>query len=129
MPAGLAGLASQASQAGLGGLAGQADQASLAGQVVFIDFTADWCLTCKVNEKTVLNTESVRGYMAANGVMPLKADWTNRNQVITQWLQRYGKAGVPFYLVIPADPGAEPIALPEVITPNTVIDALKQAKG
>ncbi|MFT5587490.1 MAG: thiol:disulfide interchange protein, partial [Cognaticolwellia sp.] len=103
--------------------------ASLAGQVVFIDFTADWCLTCKVNEKTVLNTKAVRGHMADNGVMPLKADWTNRNEVITKWLQRYGKAGVPFYLVIPADPGAEPIALPEVITPNTVIEALEKAKG
>lgn len=103
--------------------------ASLSGQVVFVDFTADWCLTCKVNEKTVLNTESVRRHMAENGVMPLKADWTNRNEVITKWLQRYGKAGVPFYLVIPADPGAEPIPLPEVITPDSVIEALEQAKG
>lgn len=103
--------------------------ASLSGQVIFVDFTADWCLTCKVNEKTVLNTEAVRGHMAENGVMPLKADWTNRNEVITKWLKRYGKAGVPFYLVIPADPSAEPIPLPEVITPNSVIEALEKAKG
>ena len=102
--------------------------AELSGEhLVFVDFTADWCLTCKVNEKTVLNTEQVRGAMAERGVMPLKADWTNRDEVITKWLQRYGKAGVPFYLVIPADPSKEPIPLPEVITPESVISAFDQA--
>lgn len=102
--------------------------AALAGQPVFVDFTADWCLSCKANEKTVLASESVRSAMKANGVVPLKADWTRRDAVITKWLQRYGKAGVPFYLMIPADPTREHIALPEIITPGIVIDAFERAK-
>lgn len=99
----------------------------LAGKTVFIDFTAEWCLTCKVNEKTVLSSETVRGAMKAQGVVPLKADWTRRDEVITRWLQRYGRAGVPFYLVIPADRSAAPIPLPEVITPDIVLTALRDA--
>ena len=96
--------------------------ASFRGEsTIFIDFTADWCLTCKVNEQTVLDTDSVKGSMVDLGVVPLKADWTRRDEVITRWLQRYGKAGVPFYLVIPADPAREPIPLPEVITPDIVV--------
>ncbi|MEE2750511.1 MAG: thioredoxin family protein [Myxococcota bacterium] len=103
--------------------------ASLAGRTVFIDFTADWCLTCKVNEKQVLNTETVRTAMAELGVVPLMADWTRRDEVISEWLQRFGRAGVPFYLVLPADPEAAPIALPEVITPGSVVDALRAGAG
>ena len=105
----------------------EARVAELAGQPIFIDFTADWCLTCKVNEKTVLNTQTVRDAMKKAGVVPLKADWTRKDEVITAWLQRYGRAGVPFYLVIPQDPAAEPIPLPEVITPDLVARALAQA--
>ena len=101
--------------------------AELDGQTVFIDFTADWCLTCKVNEKTVLNTETVRGAMQSAGVVPLKADWTRKDEVITKWLQRYGRAGVPFYLVVPKDRTADPIPLPEVITPDLVAEALARA--
>jgi thiol:disulfide interchange protein DsbD len=101
----------------------------LAGQPVFIDFTADWCLTCKVNERTVLETEVVRSGMAAHGVVPLKADWTRRDAVISKWLERYGRAGVPFYLVVPADRTQAPIPLGEVITPEGVVEALARARG
>jgi len=100
--------------------------AALAGRTVFIDFTADWCLTCKVNELTVLETRTVREAMAAHEVVPLKADWTRRDPVIGEWLKRYGRAGVPFYLVIPAEAGAETIPLSEVITPDMVVDALER---
>ncbi len=103
--------------------------AALSGQPVFIDFTADWCLTCKVNENAILETSPVRQAMNELGVVPLKADWTRRDPTITEWLRRFGRAGVPFYLVLPADPKADPIALPEVITQETVIEAMKQAKG
>ena len=88
--------------------------AALKGKTVFIDFTADWCLTCKANEKAILETKPVRDAMRDNGVVPLKADWTKRDPVITEWLRRYKRAGVPFYLVLPADETAAPIALPEV---------------
>ncbi|MEQ1504676.1 MAG: protein-disulfide reductase DsbD domain-containing protein [Myxococcota bacterium] len=97
---------------------------ALAGKVVFVDFTAEWCLTCKVNERTVLEQGSVRDAMASLGVVPLKADWTRRDEVITTWLRDHGRAGVPMYLVIPADRTREPILLPEVITAGMVIDAL-----
>ena len=105
----------------------EARVAELDGQTVFIDFTADWCLTCKVNEKTVLNTDTVRSAMQSAGVVPLKADWTRKDEVITKWLQRYGRAGVPFYLVVPKDRTADPIPLPEVITPDLVAEALARA--
>lgn len=101
--------------------------ASLSGKPIFIDFTADWCLTCKVNEKTILETASVRQHMADTGIVPLKADWTRSDPVITEWLTRFGKAGVPFYLVIPADPAQAPIPLPEVITPDVVKAAMTKA--
>jgi thiol:disulfide interchange protein len=100
--------------------------AALSGETVFIDFTADWCWSCKVNERTVLESNSVRTTMAKHGVVPLKADWTRKDDVITKWLKRYGKVGVPFYLVLPAD-GGEAIPLPEVLTPGLVNDALNQA--
>jgi thiol:disulfide interchange protein DsbD len=103
--------------------------AALSGTPVFIDFTADWCLTCKVNENAILETRPVRQAMQELGVVPLKADWTRRDPTITEWLRRFGRAGVPFYLVLPADPDAEPIALPEVITTDTVISAMKDAQG
>lgn len=99
----------------------------LAGNTVFVDFTADWCLSCKVNEQTTLEAESVRSGFAEAGVIPLKADWTRRDETITRWLQRFGKAGVPFYLVIPADRSKAPIPLPEVITPDIVLDAISEA--
>jgi thiol:disulfide interchange protein len=102
--------------------------AALKGHPVFIDFTADWCLSCKANEKTVLESETVRMAMKEHGIVPLKADWTRRDPVITEWLQRFGKAGVPFYLMLPADGSKAPIPLPEVITPGIVIDGFKAAK-
>jgi thiol:disulfide interchange protein DsbD len=105
-----------------------AQVASLAGSPVFIDFTADWCLTCKVNERTVLETDTVRAAMAEHGVVPLKADWTRRDPEITAWLQRYGRAGVPFYIVLPSDRSRDAIVLGEVVTPAGVVSALAAAK-
>jgi thiol:disulfide interchange protein DsbD len=104
----------------------EARVAELAGQTVFVDFTADWCLTCKVNERTVLETKTVRSAMERLEVIPLKADWTRRDEEITRWLQKFGKAGVPFYLVIPADRSREMLPLPEVITPSLVVAKLEE---
>ena len=97
-----------------------------ADKAMFVDFTAEWCLTCKVNERTVLETDDVRQAMARLGVIPLKADWTKRDPEITGWLQRYGRAGVPFYVVIPKC-GADPIPLSEIITTSQVIAAMETA--
>ena len=100
---------------------------ALAGQTVFIDFTAEWCLTCKANEAGILETQTVRQAMAEMEVVPLKADWTRRDPVITEWMRRFKKAGVPFYVILPANTEAEPIVLPEVITTDSVVTALTTA--
>jgi len=61
------------------------------------------------------------------GVVPIKADYTKPSELIDQWLERYGKGGVPMYVVLPADPSKEPWLLPEVLTSGTVVEALRQA--
>ncbi len=103
------------------------EESVAAGKPVFIDFTADWCFTCKVTEQTVLETEAVREKIAALGVVPVKADWTNRNDEITQLLKKFGRSGVPLYVVFPAGKLNEPIVLPEVITKEMLIDALEKS--
>ena len=90
-------------------------------KAIFIDFTADWCLSCKVNEKNVLETETIRNAMKSKGIIPVKADWTRRDESISRWLKEYGKAGVPFYLFIKSDGTTVP--LPEVLTTNIVLEA------
>ena len=95
---------------------------------VFLDFTAEWCLTCKVNEKTVLNTKEVIGKFRALNVLPVRADWTNRNPDITRLLSKFGRSGVPLYVVFPPGRSGTPIVLPEVITPGIVLDALDYAR-
>lgn len=105
----------------------EANVEKYAGEVVFIDFTADWCLTCKVNEKTVIEQPGTREGMAALGVVPLKADWTRRDPTISAWLQRYGRAGVPFYLILPKDRSKPAIPLGEVLTQQGLLDALRAA--
>ena len=74
-----------------------------------------------------LETDAVRQEMARLGVIPLKADFTKPNALISEWLQRHGKAGVPMYVVIPADPARAVWLLPEVLTPGLVVDALRDA--
>ncbi|MCC6953305.1 MAG: thioredoxin family protein, partial [Deltaproteobacteria bacterium] len=93
--------------------------------VVFIDFTADWCITCKFNERFVLAKESVTKTMDELNVVALKADWTTRDPVITQALQSYGGIGVPHYVIIA--PNGDVRTLPTVLTPGMVVDALKSA--
>ncbi|MEO8168825.1 MAG: thioredoxin family protein, partial [bacterium] len=98
-------------------------------RTVFIDFSAEWCLTCKVNEKTVLVDEDVVEAMKAGKIVTMRADWTNRNETIARLLAKFGRSGVPLYVVFPAGKPTEPIVLPEVITPNIVLTALKKTSG
>lgn len=99
------------------------------GQMVFIDFTAEWCWTCKVNERVVLAQQAVRQRFAALDVALVKADWTNRNPEITQLLRAFGRSGVPLYVIFPAGLIDEPLVLPEVITADMVIEALDAANA
>lgn len=91
---------------------------------VFIDFTAEWCTTCKTNYALVLNTEEVKSAFQNKNVQLLVADNTRRNPIIDSWLQRFGRAGVPLYVFyIPGED--EPVVLPEIITKQIIFDTLK----
>jgi thiol:disulfide interchange protein len=98
-----------------------------AGHPVIVDFTADWCLTCQVNKKTSIEIASVRKKIKDANIVALLADDTHTPQKIAVELQRFNRAGVPMVLVYPKNPDAQPIVLPEVLTPGIVLDALAKA--
>ena len=98
-------------------------------QTVFVDFTADWCVTCQINERAVLETAPVREAIARHGVVPVKADWTLRDEAIGAVLRQLGASGVPVYVIFPAGRAHEPIVLPTVITAGLVIEKLAEATG
>jgi thiol:disulfide interchange protein DsbD len=94
-----------------------------AGRVVFVDFTADWCITCKVNERTIIDTDRVKKAIADNDVATFKADWTNPDERIRKKLAEYGKGGVPMYLVYDPEHPNDPQVLPEVLTVDLLVEA------
>lgn len=98
-----------------------------AGRTIFVDYTAEWCVNCKANEKLVLNTDAVRKVMRDLGVVPLKADYTSEDPEIKADLAKYGRSGVPMYLVVPAHRPDGAVVLPEILTPGIVVDALRAA--
>jgi thiol:disulfide interchange protein len=106
---------------------GKAEQLATGGQLVFVDVTADWCFTCKVNERLVLNTPEVAGTFQEHGVVPMKADWTNRDDTIGQFLAEHGRYGIPFYVLY--RPGQEPHVFSELLTKESVLAAVKAAKA
>jgi thiol:disulfide interchange protein DsbD len=95
-----------------------------AGQPVFVDFTAAWCLTCQVNKRVALHTETASQAFERQNVARFRADWTNRDPAITEALADLGRSGVPVYAYYPAGSDA-PTLLPEVLTPQLVVDALE----
>ncbi len=97
------------------------------GKPVFLDFTADWCTSCKANELLTLSRSDVTETFQDLGVTLVKGDWTKKDPVITAALAQYGRAGVPLYVLYPGE-GREPVLLPEVLLPGMVLDALKEVK-
>jgi thiol:disulfide interchange protein DsbD len=93
-----------------------------AGQTVFIDFTAAWCVTCQVNKQTTLRDAKVLQAFADKRVLLLRADWTRRDPTITQALGRLGRSGVPVYVLLA--PQQPPKVLSEVLSPDLVLQAL-----
>jgi thiol:disulfide interchange protein DsbD len=94
-----------------------------AGQPVFVDFTASWCLSCQVNERVALQQPEVVQAFQARNVVLMKADWTRHDEAITEALTALGRSGVPAYALY--TPGqSQPQMLPEVLTPGIITDAL-----
>ncbi|MFM8231336.1 MAG: protein-disulfide reductase DsbD family protein, partial [Chthoniobacterales bacterium] len=94
------------------------------GKSVFLDFTADWCITCKFNMRTAIDTPAVRAAFEKSGIVPMLADWTNSNPEITRKLAQFDRVGVPFYLFYPARCANDPVILPELLTEQTVLRAV-----
>jgi suppressor for copper-sensitivity B len=99
-----------------------------AGDVVFVDVTADWCLTCKVNKALVIDQPAVRQQLERRGIVAMRADWTRPSATIAAYLRGFGRYGIPFNAVYgPALPQGR--ALPEILTPDRVLQALAEAAG
>ncbi|WP_426042606.1 protein-disulfide reductase DsbD family protein [Brevundimonas sp. TWP2-3-4b1] len=97
------------------------------GRPVLVNFTADWCVTCKINERTSLSSPRVAKVMAASNAVYLVGDWTRRDDAITRELERRRRSGVPLYLFYaPGSP--EPRILPQLLTEGVVIDALESGR-
>ena len=94
------------------------------GRFVFVDFTAAWCLTCKFNEASVLESAEVREAFQRHGIVKLKADWTNGDPMITKLLQHFGRPGVPLYVLYPGK-NEEPIVFPELLTKSMLLEKLE----
>lgn len=94
------------------------------GRPVFLDFTAEWCITCQVNERVVFRSQAVRDLLIRKNVTLIRADWTSKNPAITRAIRRFGRNGVPVNVLL-ASPEAPPLVLPNILTPSIVIEALE----
>jgi len=109
------------------------DQAELSrrvaeGQIVIVDVTADWCLTCQINKKLVLDRDPVSASLDSGGVTAMRRDWTLPSDDIASYLAGHGRYGIPFNVIY--GPGApEGIVLPELLTSDAVMSALERAGG
>ena len=95
---------------------------------MLVNFTADWCVTCKINERTALSSPRLARAMEQANAVYLVGDWTSRDSVIAAALAEHGRDGVPLYLVYPAG-GGEPQVLPQLLTEGAVVEALTRASG
>jgi thiol:disulfide interchange protein/DsbC/DsbD-like thiol-disulfide interchange protein len=99
-----------------------------AGRPVFIDFTAAWCLTCKVNERVAFSSNDVQQLVKSRNIAMLKADWTSKDPAITRALSGFGRSGVPLYVLYEGDPAAQPRLLPEILSPGILLNAFSEVK-
>jgi suppressor for copper-sensitivity B len=98
------------------------------GHVVFVDVTADWCITCQVNKAAVLARGDVAQHLAEGNVVPMRADWTRPDAAIAHYLASFGRYGIPFNVVY-GPRAREGIPLPELLTSEAVLAALDKAQG
>lgn len=96
------------------------------GKIIFVDATAEWCVTCAVNKSLVLNDSQITSLLSNPQVIPMRADWTKQDPRVTRFLQDHGRYGIPFNIVFgPQSP--EGIVLPEILTIGTVTETFKKA--
>ena len=95
------------------------------GAPVMLDVTADWCLTCKLNERVAFASDRVRAALDSRNVQLLRADWTNRSPEITRLIASFARSGVPVVVLYPPGEKSEPVLLPTLLTPGIVIQALE----
>ncbi len=98
------------------------------GQPTFVYFTADWCISCKANEKVALSTDEVAEAFNSRSIKVVEGDWTMEDPKITEWLEMYDRAGVPLYLYFPKGSSLETVTiLPQILTPGLVVGAITEA--
>ncbi len=102
----------------------RAEREAARGRIVFVDVTADWCFTCKINEGLFLETEEVAAAFDRYDVLALRADWTRRNDAIGEYLASFGRYGIPFYVMY--RPGREPHVLSELLSKSAILDLLEE---
>lgn len=93
------------------------------GRPVLLDFTAEWCITCQVNERVVFSSSEVRDLLVRKNVTLMRGDWTSKNPAITVALRRFGRTGVPLNVLL-TSPSTQPLVLPNILTPGIVLEAL-----
>jgi thiol:disulfide interchange protein DsbD len=101
-------------------------EATAAGQPVFVDYTAAWCITCQVNKRTTLQHTSVQAAFEQHHVLLLQADWTRQDPAISSSLAEFGRSGVPVYVL--HRPNQSTLVLPELLSPGLVLEALSTLK-
>lgn len=107
--------------------ADQLEELRAAGKPVFVDVTADWCITCLANEQAVLFTDEMRAAFKETGVVYMVADWTNYDPQIGEFVRSHGRHGIPLYVMYPASQDADPVVLPQLLTKNMMRQALTDA--
>lgn len=99
------------------------------GKTVLIDFTADWCVTCQFNKALAINTPKVKKAIEDQGIVPLLADWTDRNDAIKSKLEELNSNAIPLLAIYPGNTPAEPIVLRDLVIESQVLAALEEASG
>jgi thiol:disulfide interchange protein len=98
-----------------------------AGTPMLVDFTADWCLICKTNERTSLDTAATAEFVREHGIVTYMADWTNENDEIREWLNLFGQDSVPLTIIVPPDPKAKIITLSGRFSQGELLSKMQEA--